>query len=203
MKEQFETKTRALMALAQAYETKNTELTSRIEKIVLPDEVTLPKDLNDFLNTFGNNPLEESELYKAMKTETIEDLKFKIFESKDKNIDDFDTLAASEFASELIKRITNKIDEDGRYKVTPKLENVTLPKSTQLRELKKLATESKDNDDVSNMIFKIAGVKKEDLSDWEQEVIMGMYLDFSRASDNALLTKQAVDRTPFAGYLKN
>jgi len=199
MKKQ-EKRTKVIMAIAKAYETGNTALTNRLEAIVIPNEEALPKELQKVLDSWGNNPIEEPEFFESLKSAELEDLKQTAI--KDLDIDAFSALDIALLAKKVNSKITDKIDKNGSYKTTPNIDKVTLPKTTQLRAIKKLAKDGADDEAIEKEIFKIAGVKKKELIEWEQTLVRQMLYAFIEAVDKDTISSYS-DRTPFARYIKN
>ena len=176
--------------------------TVNIDNIVIPHEEPLPEKLREVLDSWGSSPHEEPEFYNFMSKSgtTLDEVKLKAL--KDANEDDFSALDVANLANRVRYKITGKIDDDGMYKTTPNIDMVKLPKTSQLRELKKLAKENTSQKDLSKEIFKIAGVDAEKLTEWEATLVDEMITAFSQAVDNNTLGNTA-DRTPFARYIKN
>ena len=195
-----ENKNKVIIALAQAYENGNTVLTNRIESIILPDEEKLPKELQKVLDSWGNTPIEEAEFFAATEGSQLEDLKVLVM--KDEDIDAFSALDVGTLANRVYKKVTDKIDEDGKYKTTPNIDAVKLPKTSQLRALKKLAIDKETEETIDKEIFKIAGVKAKSLTKWEVDLVRAMTFDYVQAVDKDTLGNYT-DRTPFARYIKN
>ena len=195
-----EKRTKAVIALAQAYETGNIAITNRVEAIIMPDDQKLPKQLEACLKTWGKTPIDESEFFELSQTATFEEMK--AASVKDLNIDDFDALDIATLTNRLFKQITNKIDDDGKYKTTPNIDKVKLPKTTQLKAIKDLAISDAGEEKLAKEIFKVAGVKAKDLSDWEVALVTEMTYAYIQAVDSDLMGSFS-DRTPFARYLGN
>lgn len=191
---------KALIALSQAYALGNTAVTDRIESILLPDNQELPEELQKCLESWGNNPVDESEYAKNIDTATLEEMKMSAI--KDLNIDDFNAIDIAVLSDRVYKKITNKIDDDGKYKTTPNIDKAKLPRTTQLRAIKKLATDEVAEEKIYKEIFKIAGVKEKDLSKWEADLIKEMFYAYVQAVDSDTMGSYT-DRTPFARYIKN
>jgi len=196
----IEKKNQVILALAQAYESGNTALTNRIENIVVPDEQKLPKELQEVLDSWGNTPVDEPEFFELTKSANLEELK--ATSVKDLDIDAFEALDIGTLANRVYKKVTDKIDKDGKYKTTANIDNVKLPKTTQLRALKKLAADGADSDVINKEILKISGVKKKDLIEWEQNLVIEMIFSYVQAVDKDTIGNYT-DRTPFARYIKN
>ena len=199
MKKQ-DTKHKSILALAQAYEQNNTIIIDRIEAILIPSEKELPKELQKCLESWGKTPIEEPEFFKMTEAATLEEMKEVAV--KDLDIDSFDAMEIGTFTNRVYKQITEKLDEDGKFKTTPNIDNVKLPKTTQLRELKKLAVAQASEEKIDKEIFKIAGVKQKDISKWESDLVKTMIFSFVTAVDRDTIGNYS-DRTPFARYIKN
>ena len=190
----------AIIALAKAYEQGNTAITSRVESILIPDAQPLPIELQECLESWGKTPIEEPEYFEASKTAKIEDMK--TIAMKELDIDLFDALDVATFTSRLYSQIIDKIDEDGKYKTTPNIDNVKLPRTTQLRKIKQMATDKVANEEILEEIFNIAGIEQESVSDWESDLIRDMMFGYIKAVDEDIMGRYS-DRTPFARYIKN
>jgi hypothetical protein len=195
-----DTRSLALIALAKAYEQNNTAITSRIEAILIPDEQELPKELQECLESWGSTPIEEPEYFEASKTAKVEEIKEMAV--KELDIDSFTAIDVGTFANRLYRQVTDKIDKDGMYKSTPSIDSVKLPKTTQVKKLKQMATDKIENEEIKKELFKIAGVNQEDITEWEAELIQEMMFGYIQAVDSDTMGKHS-DRTPFARYLKN
>ena len=193
-------KNKVILALAQAYEQNDKTITDRVESIVLPNEESLPKELQKCLDSWGKTPVDEPEFFELSSKANLEDLK--TASVKDLDIDIFDALDIATLANRVYKQITEKIDKDGKYKTTPNIDQVKLPKTSQLRSLKKLAHDKADNEKIDKELFKIAGVKQKDLTQWEADLIKEMMFSYVQAVDKDTLGSYS-DRTPFARYMKN
>lgn len=196
---------KVIYAVANAYATKDNMLIKKLEGLLLPEEITLPEDLQAQLETFGNNPIEEPKLFEALSNNDYD--KFRALCLKDKSIDDVEVFDLHDFAVAVEKRITEMVDKDGVFKSTKNTEELKLPKSSQLNALNKII-ETKEDEQINfeklkEAIFETAGMEQEKLSDWEQGLVAEIYYSFIRATNNSIAKKQAVDRSPFAGYLKN
>ena len=55
---------------------------------------------------------------------------------------------------------------------------------------------------IDEEIFKIAGVKQADVSEWEANLIKEIFFSYIQAVDKDTLGEYT-DRTPFARYIKN
>lgn len=204
----MEKKTKVLLAIAREYENKNKNFTDRIESIVLPNELKLNKTLQEKIDDLKDTPIGEPELFKAIKEETALEFKLTLFKHFRLDVDDFDLADSTEAVIAAIKKITDKKDSDGSYKSTPMLDTVKLPRTTQVQELMSIAnnkelTNKEIDEKAKSKAYEIAGVKKEDLTKWESELVWEMFLGFVSANTDAVSMRQAFDRTQFARYLKN
>lgn len=197
---QNDTRSKTIVALAQAYEQNNVATTKRIESILLPDDYELPEELQKCLESYGNTPMDEPEIFELAKTAKIEDIKEKVV--KELDIDSFSAIDIGTLANRVYKQITDKIDKDGMYKTTPSIDRVKLPKTTQLRKLKQMATEEIEIEKIEKELFNIAGVNQEEITEWEADLIRDMTFGYVQAVDSDTLGKFS-DRTPFARYIKN
>ncbi len=196
-------RTKCIIALAKAYEQKDTTTIDRIEKVLLPQESTLPQELQEVLNTWGYTPIEEPEFFELLYKEgtTLEQVQEAA--AKNINTDDYNAVSIAILASEVRKKIENKTDKDGIYKTTPAIDRIKLPKVSQIKTLKKIAnTEDITDQQLNEEIFKIAEVKEKDISKWEADLIVDMYLSYIRLVDSGTIGAIA-DISPFTRYLKN
>ncbi len=198
-----DSRVKCILALAKAYEQKDTTTIDRIEKVLLPQESTLPQELQEVLDTWGNTPIEEPEFFELLYKEgtTLEQVQEAA--AKNINTDDYNAVSIAILASEVRKKIENKTDKDGIYKTTPAIDRIKLPKVSQIKTLKKIAnTEDITDQQLNEEIFKIAEVKEKDISKWEADLIVDMYLSYIRLVDSGTIGAIA-DISPFTRYLKN
>lgn len=190
-----------IIALARAYEAGNTAVTSRIENIILTDQVKLPPKLEEVLQAWGTTPIDEPEMFDLIMNQPLEDVKVKAM--RELNVDDFSALDVSTLAHRVINRITSKTDEDGKFKTTPALDSMKLPKTSGLREIKQMIVDQADVKDIEQKAFDLVGFSDRNLiTAWEQDLVLEILKDFINAVDSDALGGVA-DRTPFARYLKN
>lgn len=199
----MEKKTEVIMSIAKAYETKNTNVTDRIEAIILPKNINLNETLKEKLKEIKNTPIDEPELYKAIQEENTFVFRVELFKKVNLNIDDFDAIEVGEFMVAVVNKITDLVDEDGMFKVTPNTVNMKLPKTTQLYDFFKLAESGVDAKIVVAKAYEIAGLVKENLTVWEQQLVEETYISFVNINNDITSFKRAVDKTPFARYIKN
>ena len=199
-------RSKVIVAIAKAYEQNDTATVERIEAILIPNEHELPKELQECLESWGITPIEEPEFFAGLEGATLEDIKAMAI--KDLDIDAFDALDVATFASRVHNQIISKIAKDGKYKTTPNIDKVKLPKTSQLRKLKEMSKgeDAKDdkarNDAVKKEMFTIIGVDESSLSKWESNLVQEMIFAYIKAVDNDTIGKFS-DRTPFARYIKN
>lgn len=199
----MEKKTEVIMSIAKAYETKNTNITDRIEAIILPKNINLSETLKEKLKEIKNTPIDEPELYKAIQEENTFVFRVELFKKLNLNVDDFDAIEVGEFMVAVVNKITDLVDEDGMFKVTSNTVNMKLPKTTQLYEFFKLAESGVDAQVVVEKAYEIAGLVKENLTIWEQQLVEETYISFVNINNDITSFKRAVDKTPFARYIKN
>ena len=113
---------KVVMTLAQAYEQNNEKIINAVEAILTPNDQKLPEKLQKVLESWGTTPIEEPVFSELIKTASIEELKLAAV--KDLNIDDFDAIEIGTLANRVLKRITDKIDEDGKYKTTTNIDKI-------------------------------------------------------------------------------
>lgn len=199
---QQEKRNKVIVLLAKAYEEKDTALTNRVEAIVIPHGEPLPQKLQEVLDSWGNTPIQEPEFYELINKDgtTIDDVKAMAI--KDLNADDFSALDVAALANRVRYKIIGKIDDDGMYKTTPKIDQIKLPSTSQLKHLKELLRAETPEPEFLKEMYKIAGINPDDITKWELELVEDMFINFTRAVDSSTLGN-VVDKTPFARYLKN
>lgn len=199
---QQEKRNKVIVLLAKAYEEKDTALTNRVEAIVIPHGEPLPQKLQEVLDSWGNTPIQEPEFYELINKDGTTLDEVKTMALKNLNADDFSALDVAALANRVRHKIIGKIDDEGMYKTTPKIDQIKLPTTSQLKHLKELAQTEMSSKDFSNEIYKIADINPKDATEWELMLVEDMFTDFARAVDNNTLGN-IVDKTPFARYLKN
>lgn len=187
------------MALAQAYESGNTTLTERIESILTPDAFTLPEVLQNALDKFGDTPIAEPVLYKALQEQDMG--KFADLCSVGIAIDEHDAVTSSTFIARVRNKILTRVDKDGVFKTTPMLEKMCLPTLSAIRNFSEV-NQGKTSDTLETELMKLVGLVGVELSLWEKELVNELGLSYAQATTDALLGR-VTDRTPFARYLKN
>lgn len=199
---QQEKRNKVIVLLAKAYEEKDTALTNRVEAIVIPHGEPLPQELQEVLDSWGNTPIQEPEFYELINKDGTTLDEVKTMALKNLNADDFSALDVAALANRVRHKIIGKIDDDGMYKTTPKIDQIKLPTTSQLKHLKELAQTEMSSKDFSNEIYKIADINPKDATEWELMLVEDMFTDFARAVDNNTLGN-IIDKTPFSRYLKN
>lgn len=195
-----EKKSKVILALASAYQNGNTSITERVEALLLPDEKKLPEALQTVLDSWGNTPIDEPEFAKMIEDNPLE---LDTLAIKDLNIDDFNTLDIGLFVNKVRSKVIDYIDDDGKYKSTKNIDKAKLPRTSELKALRKMASEDGAVDmEINEEVLKVAGLKKKDLSTWEQNLVIQMVMAFANAVTQTTLGNYA-DRTPFARYIKN
>jgi len=204
MKKDVENRTKAIMALAKAYEENNVLLTTRVESILIPSEVNLPDELKEKLQLIKTTPIEEPELQSAFESENSFAFRTTVCKKLDVNVDDYDATVITELTIEALKRFRDKMDEDGMFKTTPNLTNMKLPKTSQLQEMMEMIKNKElTQETFLDKIFEIGGIKREDLTEWEKELVDAIFGEFIKANNDSYAMRQAIDKTPFSRYLKN
>lgn len=201
----MEKKTEVIIALAKAYEQKNTQITDRVEAIIIPQDLKLNEVLKEKLKEIKNNPIEESELYKQIKELNVFAFNVELCRKLQIDIDAFDSLEIMEFKNAVVNKITDFIDEDGMYKTTSALSGMKLPRASQMNILYDVAVEneSKDNEIFADKLDEFTGINRKEISMWELELYSTITSQFMSAQKDAAQLRQAIDKTPFARYLKN
>ncbi len=172
----------------------------------LDSQDKLPDGLQEALDKLGNNPVKEPELYK-----TIQDLEGNMYMLEiaeaviGDGVDDYSATEIGKFIYEVKQHITSTRDKDDAFKVTDATANCNLPRMRATQKIAKLGEEiralqstlTKDNteefqkeakeigDKIEAIVWEESGLKKEDLSDWEQVLVMEMV---SANTQDALLT---------------
>lgn len=198
-----DSRVKCILALAKAFEQKDTAIIDRIEKVLLPQENTLPKELQEVLNSWGNTPLEEPEFFELLYKEgtTLEQVQEAA--AKNINTDNYNAIEIAILANEVRKKVENKTDKDGVYKTTPAIDKIKLPKVSQIKALKKVANKEDITDkEINYEIFKIAEVIEAEITKWEADIITEMYFSYIKLVDNGTIGNIA-DISPFSRYIKN
>jgi len=147
------------------------------------EEIVLEPELQKALDKVGNNPMEEPEIFKI-----IEEVKG--IQSSLDILDTFKDIDSEKFSakqiSHFIRKVSEKIqfikDEDGNYKSTKNTENCDLPSFKQATVIYRLAEEKLDSKTTKKrkeeiekeedaLIWKVAGLKKDNLTEWEQTLV--------------------------------
>ncbi|MBL0721007.1 MAG: hypothetical protein JJV88_00305, partial [Sulfurovum sp.] len=124
--------------IATAYATEDKSVIDRIESILLPDDISLNDELTEMLNSTGNNPIEEPELYKILEARDYDE--FKKLCIKNRDIDSIDTYDLQDLSVAISKKITSLTDDRGAFKSTENTKELKLPKSSELIELNRIIT---------------------------------------------------------------
>ena len=145
------------------------------------------QEQNDILAKVGDTPLKEPELFKAFDERTLKKsvLLSKVLERAELPLDrlaDMDATAVAAFYYEIARKITDFKDAEGAFKTTPATESFRLPNFMELEDLadksEEMAKATTSEDRVAcltaldDMIWKITKLKKDELTVWEQELVM-------------------------------
>jgi len=142
--------------------------------------------LTKLLEKIEDTPIKEKEIYEAIiKNHPKKSKAVKIALGRDDlSINDFTALEIAEFYNAMHKKITELKNEDGFFKKTQKTQNMELPSFEETEEIAEFMFKIDDavkkektkkvvelSEDLEQFIFKIAKIDKEDLSDWEVELV--------------------------------
>lgn len=199
-KDNADIRARCILALGRAYEQKNKAITERVEAIMLPDDEELPKALQDIMDSWGNTPIEEPELFALIESGSMHEVSE--FAIKNGDLDAFNSIDINVFTRRVIRKVTLKVDNDGVFKSTAKTDKMLLPTMSKIKMIREKARAQHSVSEVEDEVFNAVGLTKDDLSKWEQELVLDLVTAFIKAGDAASIGEH-VDRTPFARYLKN
>lgn len=142
-------------------------------------KVELPEELQKVLDGLGNTPLAEPELYKLIKSNPkLSD----VFKKAAPNlkISEFPGLKVGTFIHEVKEKVTDFFDKKGSPKVTEATQDCEAPDFEQSEEIYYFIRDSasmsaedykKGEAKITRLIWKISGLKKGDLTEWEQELV--------------------------------
>jgi hypothetical protein len=152
------------------------------------------------LELWGNTPIAEPKFFEATKTAKPGELS--VIAVRDLDVDAFNAFDVGILTERVHKKITNKIDDDGMYKTTPSMDSMKLPRTSQINTMKQIASNNQDDKAIEKELYKAIGLKKTDLTEWEQELVDEIFFAYVEAVD-ANIIGNVSDKTPFARYLKN
>ena len=209
----MEKKNEVIIAIANAYESKNEALTNMIESIVLPNNNFAPA-LQERYEALGDTPQDEPKFYELIEkldearqsgnVEAIEDTNDEIAEYLlgDK-ADEFSALEIANFIDKSIAKIISYQDELGYFKTTPAVSEMKLPNTKDIKKIKKaLSKENVQAEEISKLFFDIAGLKRDELTKWEANLCDTIFMEYYKAVMQSRIGVVA-SLTPFGKYLKN
>ena len=172
------------------------EISSFFSKI--EDRAELNSELQEKLDALGDNPASEQKVFNAIEDSKTEG-KLVVAKSilQNSDIKKFSAEEIGSFIYAVEQKITGFRLDDGTFKSTANTENCNLPNFEEAEEIigfrekeEKLredvgSASKKDKEkaikkltsfleDMEARLFEISGLEKEDLSDWEQSLIMQM-----------------------------
>jgi hypothetical protein len=199
-----EKKNKVIITLAEAYESKNTNLTDRVEAILIPNVQVLPAPLQEVLNSWGTTPIEEPAFAKLLIEKGTTAEQIKEVSAKDLDLDLYNALDIATLAAKVRSKIMDKIDEEGKYKSTPLIDKCKLPKTSQIKTLKQMVIDKKEEAELNSFIYISTGIEELELNltEWEADLIREMTISYINGVDQDTLGNY-IDRTPFARYLGN
>jgi len=142
--------------------------------------------LETLLEKIEDTPLQEKEIYEAIeKNHPKKSKAIKIALGRDSlKMNDFSAIEIAEFYSKMHDKILSYKDKDGYFKKTKNTENINLPSFEETEEITDLVQKignklsHKDasktiklSEKLEKMIFDIAGVNKDDLTEWEAGLV--------------------------------
>ena len=162
----------------------------------LENETVLPDGLQEALDKLGNNPIKEPELYTLIQDLTGSAYRLEIAEKViGDDVDNYTATEIGKFIYEVEQHITSLKNKDGDYKTTDATANCNMPrmrasqkigklgdefrklqeKIKEGKDIEKFTQEIKDLDrEMGDIIWAETGLKADDLSDWEQTLVMSM-----------------------------
>lgn len=196
-----ETVNRVSALIQKGHEPRFASLADHLEQIG-----KLPSELQSKLSTFGNTPIAEPKIYEAIQKADEEGPSVVALAAlSEDEIIKYPATAMGDFIFALTTRISSPTDETGVYKKTPNTEACRQPnfiesdrlrvlmvkKEDKARELVQAPTEEAKEkaleafkvavNEVVDYAFTISGLTKDNLSDWEQALVVGQVV--ATASD--------------------
>jgi hypothetical protein len=143
-------------------------------------KVELAPELQKTLDEIGDNPLKEPELYKLIETNPRPSEVFKKAAPKLK-MSAFKSREVAEFIDAVKNKVTDFFDDDGNPKITEATKDCDMPDFEQAEEIFYSIKEMMETGNVeevkkieakiTRLIWKVSGLKKTDLTQWEQELV--------------------------------
>jgi len=176
----------------------------------LDSKVVLAPELEEKLKKIGNTPILEEARYKKIQDKDengliaiVEDL---ITREEVKN---FKAEEIGDFIHAVIEKVSSHKDENGDYKSTENTKDCDMPDAFAVEDLLKMLEKVeksrqkiadpdikdkdkdkvmkkfvKDSEELSDMVFDVVGLKKEDLTVWEQMLVANMTFSTVRGYRN-------------------
>lgn len=199
--------TETLRKIKTAFETNNTPVIERVNAIF-----GLPNDLTGVLlekyDELGQTPIDEPELFKTLiDGEGVFAFAKGLASKFGIKASDFPMSDYASFINACKEKITSFTDNEGKFKSTPATENAKMPTFDDLEKLGNLSTElqksavdavninSEEVRDAFNKakkkhqdaIFKVTGVKKKDLTEWEVNLLTENVMSYTADVMNTML----------------
>lgn len=136
------------------------------------------------LKLVGNNPLVEPELYNLLikkdmrNASKIVNMVLKRADEKD-DAKEYDLRDCGLFIDSIRDKIIGFADEDGNIKTTDKLKDMKYPDLYQAEKFMYAVVNKSDEADVTfQLMEEISGIKLDDLSEWEKELLLHSIFTF-------------------------
>jgi len=152
-------------------------------------KVTLTKELQTIIDSLGDTPLDEPELFKALDEKPLKKSKaIKIALARhDLKLKDFkNALDLANFFHALTEKIVSFRDDEGAFKSTENTAEMDLPDFEEaetiqefwidLMEETNTKKQAKMNEEFEEIAWEISGLKKAKLTDWEQSLVVQQIL---------------------------
>lgn len=152
------------------------------------EEVILEKSLQEVLDTVGNSPIAEPEMFELLSATPMKKTKIVklALEKSDLNQKDFKAIEVAKFFHQLSEKIISLKNKDGSFKSTSLTENCDLPDFEQAEEVQELWVkmfEAKDEkkrekvgDKLDALAWEISGLDKSKMSEWEEKLVVEQIL---------------------------
>jgi len=177
----------------------------------LSEKIELPTELQEKLDKIGDNPVVEPEIAKAIEDEAENGIiPIATIILTNEEIKKYTAIEIADFVYAVkVKVYLSFKDEDGNFKSTPFTQDAQLPNALEIDEMqkaikkefelveqlvdKKLTQKQREKllkekqqveEKNKNRAFEIAGLKREDLSIWEQNLVIQMTTEAIRGFRN-------------------
>ena len=167
------------------------------------DDFILPKKLQDILDSIGDNPIDEKEVYELTlqidkQEKSIIDLVLKYLSEDD--MDEFDIDTIPKFAKKIVKKVTSFKDDDGVFKTTDNLRKWQPPKPSKIKKYEDLMKQAMNiepdkalefNAEVEDFILKSCNIDSVDnFTEWEKELVIRQSNEAFRGFYNSYMGKK-------------